>query len=197
MALLFSRGDLGSYLSSQFSKLNYEISLLSLERAEDILNDGENIANNKMLAQFVRDYEIAVPKLTPEGSLSREKIKHDVTRTRFSAEISFVGDPNLFMLRPTRYHFDPPSAIVFDTPSAIVKHGVIVLQFDKINSNIDNVYQTFKDTYEKIRNYLTWIEQDVKTYYQELLEEAYKGIKIRYEKLCRDISTPDRGGLEL
>ena len=196
MVLLFSRGDLSSYLSSQFSKLNYDISLLSLERAEDILDDGENIANNKELAQFIRDYEIVVPKLTPEGSLSREKIKHDVTRTRFSAEISFVGDPNLFMLRPTRHYFDPPSAIVFDPPTT-AKEGVIVLQFDTINSNIDNVYQTFKDAYEKIRNYLTWIEQDVKAYHHELLKEAYKGIKIRYEGLCRNKNTPDRGGLEL
>lgn len=169
MAYLFSSSDLSVYFSSQISKMKYEISLLDLEELEDI--------KNKWYTQRARNYGISVPRL--EGLPSKEKIKPPgVIGTNFSMEIRFSGDQNLFLFRPKMYDFDPPSAIV--------KEGIIILLLDETESNIDNIYQTFKVTYEKIRNYLTWIEQDVVSHYEELKKIAYEYINTRYEQLCRD-----------
>lgn len=170
MALLFSSGDLRSYFKSQVSKMKYEISLLSLGQVEGIVKSND-------YAQFVRNYRISVPQL--DGLPSKEEIKpYGVIGARFSMEIPFFGDQNLFMLRPKLYDFDPPNAIV--------EVGMIILLFDETESNIDDIYQTFKVTYEKIQNYLTWIERDVVSHYEELKKVSYEDINARYEQLCRD-----------
>lgn len=170
MALLFSSGDLRSYFNSQISKMNYAISLLSLGEMKGMVKSND-------YAPFIRNYRISVPQL--EGLPSKDKIKpYGVIGARFSVEIPFSGDQNLFMLRPKLYDFNPPNVIV--------KEGLIVLLFDETESNMDKIYQKFKAIYEKIQNYLTWIEQDVVSHYKELEKIACEYINTRYEQLCRD-----------
>jgi len=191
MALLFSRGDLGIYLKYQVSKMKSKISSLDLREAKYLLRDGRDIAKNKALAQFVEDYKIEVPRL---GELpNREKIKPPgVAGTGVSMDIPFFGYPNIFILRPPPYIYslDLPSSIIKE--NTITKGGDIVLQFEETEADREIIYQTFKATYEKIQNYLTYIKREIDFHHRKLWKVAYENIKARCEELYRNKETLDR-----
>lgn len=189
MKLLFHSGTLSVYLASRVSKMGYDISRLDIEQTRAIIDSNE-------YAEFVQSYMILVPKLdTGKVSISSDDTQIDVSNrfdyavfddrsphyvvgTRYSFEIPFVGDQNLFTLRPSTYDFNPPSGAV--------KDNKVILDFDTIKPNKEDIQREYNTVLNKILKYLDWMNRDVEAFNQSLSKESAKGIQDRYEKLYKD-----------
>lgn len=114
---LFNEGDASSSISAQISAACNEVSTLPERRILETQPDA-------LIAYFLEKYDVEVPVLVRDGIVAsqheREVEVYDrwderirlVPGEAYDFEVPFVGEGDIFKLRPSTFDFNPPRAVI-------------------------------------------------------------------------------------
>ena len=98
--------------------------------------------------------------------------------TTVSFHVPFDGDSELFGAQPSSFTSCPPQADVRD--------GELVFSFKRLDHDAQVVKAEFERQLAAVRQYLSWVQNDVAPFNESLRAKAKQRIEHRREKLLKD-----------
>lgn len=141
---------------------------------------------------FVAEFWAEVPELT-EGAISMdvEETRVNVTRDsryvqfgpgphyapgiRASYFVPFVGDPKMFLAKPSTW----TTAI----PSAAIEKNELRFTFERAGQDVAETKRAFEEELDRVKTYLGWLRENVNNYNRELLPIARQRIEARRRRI--------------
>lgn len=161
--------------------------------------DGDRLLNTSvedLATYFEAQYRIEVPTLQDGAAAADQKeVEIDVSRdphryisnrnrpfyvrgTQVELTVPFMGEAEVFKIRPTKYTLNPPRAEV--------RGGEIVVIIRGTNLDAQSVRQELDQTLNDIRQYLAWLRSNTDEMNRQLRALATERIQHRREKLLGD-----------
>lgn len=187
----FNGGDLRDFLQNQKESALREI---KYQDPNYILN--LSVADYSM--HLVEKYTLTPPALQEEETyIDSEEVEIDVSRdsglyfgdgsrsysvtgTKITQYIPFEGDPVLFIYRPSTFYSNY-------IPEGIITGQEIQISFSfKPDKTPESVKSELDKQRQYIKNYLRWVEKDVKPFNNSLSQDIERYIITRREKLLKD-----------
>jgi hypothetical protein len=180
--LLFTKYDLRGSLDSQRQKMLDEIAGYP---TNELLNTG----TERLLDYFEEKYRAEIPELDESGAVFDQQetqidVRNDWGRavmdrsrpalapgTRFEFSIPFTGDAVLFDMRA--------STSSFNSPSAIIKNGHVVLAYERTDHNVDALKADYVRDLDAIKKALGWVCNDAEPFNASLRGVAQRAIEER------------------
>lgn len=187
--LLFNKSNLSLVIGNQEAQVSNEIDAFDS-------NQLLNTPVDDLVKYFFEKYKInPINILTEKISVAQSETKIDVSRdssraifdrsrpfyisgTRITFYVPFEGDKELFNCRPSHFNFDPPRA-------EIIKNE-IQITYEVVSHDSDQLKARFEGDLHNIRQYLGWIEQDIKPFNEKLPSIIHEQIERRRKKLLDD-----------
>ena len=198
--LLFYGADLRSVLARQETALSKEIGSLSEDRVL-------NTPPEELCDYFVEKYEVE-PVVIDEAGIevdygdAQVDVSHRfeyavfdksrptyVSGTRVTFFVPFSGDPELFKCQPSTYTFNPPRGSVRDSD--------LVFVYDRTAQDVPNIGNEFEREKQSVKQYVSWIANDVAQFNSTLRQKVSQQIGARREKLLRDRGIVENLGFPL
>lgn len=190
MELFYNPGkDLRDFLQD---RMNSVINEIKAQTKNYILN----VSIQDYTKYLVKKYELKTPTLREEEiSTGCEEIEIDITRnssqffgfssnsryvtgTKITLYIPFEGDLDLFKYRPTHYYAN--------SLKGTLNNQELRLFFEGANYPHEQVKAELERQIAKIKEYLGWVEADVKYFNDNLAQNITSQITSRRDKLLRD-----------
>ena len=187
--LLFYRADLQGVLAGQERALSKEIGSLSEDR---VLNTSPDdlcdyfvekhkvepiVIDESGIEVDYGDAQIDVSQRFEYAVFDRSRPTH-VTGTRITFFVPFSGDPELFKCRPSTFNLNPPRAEV--------RGHELVFIYDRMAQDVPNIGNEFEREKQNVKQYLSWIAQEVEQFNSTIRANASQKIAARREKLLQD-----------
>jgi hypothetical protein len=189
MQLLFAKYDLSAIFQNQEQKA---IQAVDAYNANQLLNTSVD----ELILYFVTEYRIEHIELA-EGQISvdQKEVKVDISQdrsrfihdrsgpyyvdgTQFTYFVPYTGDNNLFYCRPSTFTFNPPRAVV--------KSGEIHFVYDILDQNIESIKSAFSSELSSVKQYVTWIKNDVQSFNTRLEQSVRQRVEWRRQKILND-----------
>ena len=198
--LLFHGTELKSVLARQEQALAKELGSLSEDRVL-------NTSPNNLCDYFVEKYEVEPIVIDEAGirvdygdaqidvSQRFEYVVLDrrsptyVTGTRISFFMPFSGDTELFKCQPSTYTYSPPRGMV--------RGNELVFVYDRTTQDVPNIESEFERERQSVKEYLSWIANDVGQFNSALRQKVNQQIGARREKLLQDRDIVENLGFPL
>ena len=184
--LLFIQGDLSDTLRAQTMKLLAEIDGFS---SDYILKASFDDLTNHLIDKFHVEPILLHKDDIHIGNNGDTTVDmgHDfryggratnVPATFAEFVIPFTGDPIIFRLKPSTYHYNPPRAIV----SGQELH----LSYTSVEHNPTAMRSSFDNDLKNIEQFLQWGEAQIQSYNQGLKATIQQQLNSRKEKFLKD-----------
>lgn len=117
--------------------------------------------------------------------------EHEICTKGISITIAipFEGDPNLFYYAPSRY--------THSRPCGDIEGMEIHLIYQRTEHDAEKLNRDIKNDTHKIQEYLSWVQQDVEQYNNSLEPYIRYVIKLRKEKLKKDLDLVSSLGIPI
>ena len=187
--MLFHRFDLRAELEERDNKLTRSVESVS---ASEILSKSPDQLTDELFDAFRVD-----PPALRESDIqaSQEEVQVDVshdpmrfirdrsrpfyrTGTNVTFHVPFDGDAELFGAQPSQFKVNPPHADVRD--------GELVFSYQRLDHDAKAVKAEFERELASVRDYLSWVRNDVAPFNESLRTKAKQQIERRREKLLKD-----------
>jgi len=181
--LFHDRGDLHGFLQERQSLVQQDVDKYE---ADDLLKVSEVDLKEYLYNQYalespvIRESEIhqREPKDAEIRIPSSYRQTSSVQGTAITVVVPFDGDPRLFHYQPSRFTLNPPQGEVYPNE--------VVLTFAMHQPDKNRLRQEFQRTLNSIREYLQWVDADVKQYNKSLRTAVASAIVRRKAKLLAD-----------
>ncbi len=189
--LFYSQGDLRSYLEQRRLDLKREIEKLET-------NYILNVSEDDLCRHLVDKYLLDPPCLRKDEIYVYDQsevdvdVSHDISRAiinrrhpfyvkgiSITIAVPFDGDAELFYYQPSTSTFNPPKGEVVGQE--------VHLTYQRADHNDKELKQTYMRDIDAIRQYLTWVANDVKNFNESLEFLARKIVTRRKQKLLNDL----------
>ena len=198
--LLFYGTDLRSVLIRREIALSKEVGSLSEDRVL-------NTSPEKLCDYFVEKYMVETVAIDESGievdygdaqiDVSRrfEYAVFDrsrpayVTGTRITFFVPFSGNPELFKFKPSYYSLNPPRGEV--------RSNTLVFVYDRTTKDVPNIGSEFEREKQNVKQYLSWIANEVEQFNSTIEQKARQQIAARREKLLQDRGVVENLGFPL
>jgi hypothetical protein len=186
---LFAESDLRTDLENHERRMAEQIR--SMDPDEFLKTSPEDLAR-----YLIEEFTIDVPTLQV-GDISvtqgeaQVDVSHDRTRviydrgrpfyltgTEIAFYVPFEGDANLFRC--------VPSSRSTMLPAGVVSEGELVLSYTRLAHDSDALRAQFESDLGRIRQYLTWVGNDVRPFNDALPHKVQGAIEQRREKVLAD-----------
>ncbi len=187
--LLFYELDGSAVIENQKRQLEKEVAGIA---EQQLLNTSVE----DLVKYLVQKYKIDVPVLDVENAIADQREANvevsgfmygldrgesrSVSGTLITLEVPFVGDREMFRVRPSTYSLNPPHAKIRD--------NLVLLSQSGTNMNGSEVQASFDRTIGILNQYLGWLENDVKKLNELLPSIARQSIESRRAKLLANQS---------
>ncbi len=187
--MLFRRFELRAALEDRDNKLTRSVESVSapeiLSRAPEHLAE-ELCETFRIDPPVIRESDIQASQEEAQVDVSQDPQRFILDRsgpfhlpgTRVSFHVPFDGDPELFGARPSSFTLSPPRADVRD--------GELVFSYQRVDHDAQAVKAEFQRELAQVRQYLSWVQNDVASFNESLRAEAMQRIERRREKLLKD-----------
>ncbi len=184
--LLFCEGDLSATLQAQVANLRAEIDGLASDYVlkisfEDLINHLVDKFRVEPISLMKDDIHIG-----SSGDTTVD-MSHDfryggrathVPATFAEFVIPFTGDAQIFRLRPSTFHFNPPRAHV--------NGQALHLRYTSVEHNPAAMRSGFDNDLKNIEQFLQWGEAEIQRYNHQLEETIRQRLNQRKEKFLKD-----------
>jgi hypothetical protein len=92
--------------------------------------------------------------------------------------VPYEGEKDLFFCHPSTFNFNPPRATITKNEAQFV--------YERLDHNAEAVKSEFGRDLANLREYLGWIEQDVKQFNSQLKQKIQQRIEWRKQKILND-----------
>lgn len=191
----------GGYTERNYLFSEYDMFPLLEGQEKAVFAEVASIGGNRLLntsiddlcAYFVKKYRLHPPVLLEDQAVAdHEEKKIDVSRdpnrfirdpsrpvyvdgTRVKIEVPFSGDANFFKVKANTFTLSPPVAEI--------QGDILLLSISGTNLTPENTKSQIERTLGDIKKHLSWIENDVKPFNEQLESLARKAIEARRQKL--------------
>lgn len=186
---LFADSDLRTHLENHERHLMEQIS--SMDPDEFLRTSPEDLAaylveEFTVLVPALRDDDISVTQAEAQVDVSRDRSRviYDrnrpfyLTGTEIAFHVPFEGDGNLFRCVPSSRSTMQPSGVISD--------GELVLRYTRLDHDSDALRTQLEADLGMVRQYLVWVESDVRPFNDALSKKVGRTIEHRREKLLAD-----------
>lgn len=182
----------------------HDLAEVMRDREEQMLHRIDTIEENRLLNTSVEDlceyfevkYRLEVPRLreneiTVDQCETQVDVSKDRSRAIFDRSkpfyvigtevrffIPFDGDAELFKYRPHTFTLNPPRGTV--------SGNELILIYTRTDHDANALKSEFERDFDKIRQYLAWIDSTVSSFNASLRAKARQRIEARRDKLLRD-----------
>ncbi|MEP1573890.1 hypothetical protein [Roseibium album] len=187
--LLFFEIDGFSVIENQRRQLRAEVSGIPEQRLL-------NTSVEDLVRYLAEKYQLEVPVLDAENAVADQReamvevsgfrygLDRGETRsvpgTQVTLEVPFIGDPQMFKVRPSTYNSAPPRADIRGQSVILTQSGTQL--------NAEQVQAGFDQAINNINQYLTWQLNDARGLNEQLPQLARQAIEQRKEKLLANQS---------
>ena len=186
---LFYQFDLHATIGNHERALGDEVNSLSE-------NEVLNTSQEDMVQYLVEKYRLDVPSINEEGIRAdygdaKVDVSGDfrrfipdpsrpyyITGTRFTFNVPFFGDPDLFKCRPSRYSLS--------LPRAAVGRDQLTFTYELTAEEFGQVGERFDRELKSTQQHLGYVAADVSAFNSGLPENAASKINARRVKLLKD-----------
>ena len=187
--MLFHRFELRALFEEQDNKLTRSVESVP---ASEILSKSPDQLAEKLFDAFrvdppvLRESDIQASQEEAQVDVSQDPMRFIRERsrpfylpgTRVSFHVPFDGNPELFGARPSHSTLSPPHADVRD--------GELVFSYQRLDHDAKAVKVEFERELAEVREYLSWVQNDIAPFNESLRAEAKQRIERRREKLLKD-----------
>ena len=187
--MLFHRFELRAALRERDTKLTQSVATVS---ASEILSRPPDHLAEELCDTFridppvLRESDIQASQEETQVDVSHDARRFILDRsgpfhvpgTTVSFHVPFDGDPELFGARPSSFTSSPPHADVRD--------GELVFSFEGVDHDAEAVKAEFERELAAVRQYLSWLLNDVVPFNESLRANAKERIERRRQKLLKD-----------
>ncbi|MDH4764121.1 hypothetical protein OMP44_14585 [Pseudomonas sp. CBMAI 2609] len=162
---LFNEGDASSSISAQISTACTEVSTLPERRILEVQPEA-------LLAYFLEKYGVEVPALVRDGIVAshheRQVEIYDrwdkqirlIPGEAYDFEVPFVGEGDIFKLRPSTFDFNPPRAVIRKQYLAFTISGR-TLRAEEVKAELDSTLASIEKYLESHRRQWAGFQQQL------------------------------------
>jgi hypothetical protein len=189
---LFHDSDLAAVIAEHDRRLTSEIDAID---ADEFLGRSPD----DLASEFVAGFTMEVPRLhrdPDDVTMAHRETKVDVSQdprraiydrsrpayidgTEYAFHVPFEGDPALFRCTPS-------TRLVSGPPLGAVRNHELVLTFEQLEHDADELKASLGRDLDRIEQYLQWVRDDVRAFNDRLPEIARQRIDARRERLLAD-----------
>ena len=187
--LLFNESELSNFLGSKKSSL---ISGIESYDAEYIFNTQED----ELIAYLLDNYSLTTPdclenKIHAEIDEANIEVRRNLRDSiyndnravfakglKIEVTIPFTGNPDLFLYQPSSYLMGG------NIPTASIKDDALIIQYETIENNPEKIKSLWGNDLSIIKQYLGFIDNDVRRYNTELKQIIITSIANRKKDLA-------------
>ena len=187
--MLFSRFNLDAALGKQDDKLRGRVE--SVPASEILSKPPDQLAEDLFDAfrvdpPVLRESDIQTSQEEAQVDVSHDPMRHVRDRSRpfylpgtsVSFHVPFDGDSKLFHAQPSRFTLSRPHADVRDRE--------LVFSYQRLDHDAEAVKAEFERELAEVREYLSWVQNEVAPFNESLSAKANQRIVRRREKLLKD-----------
>ena len=187
--MLFHRFNLCAALEERENKLTRSVE--SVPASEILSKSPEQLADELFDAfrvdpPVLRESDIQVSQEEAQVDVSQDPMRFIRDRgrpfylpgTNVSFHVPFDGDVELFGAQPSQF--------LSNLPHADVRDGELVFSYQRRDHDANAVKAEFERELASVRNYLSWVRNDVAPFNESLRTKAKQRIERRREKLLKD-----------
>lgn len=187
--LLFSRDDISEELRNRGDFVIKEIDTLNANRllntsTEDLVEYFEGKFRIKPI--ILLEDQISVEQDEVKIDISQDPSKwipdrtrsYNVDGTRITYFLPYEGEKLFFYFRASTYDFNPPRLIITQENVQFV--------FDVLDHNSEKVKQRFSHELENLKRNLSWVENDLNHFNNELPQKIRQRAEWRKDKILKD-----------
>ena len=202
--LFFKNGDLSKFLKNKKIELKNE---LESYNSNYILN----VSEEDFCKYLVLKYSLNPPKIYEDEKYiySSEEVEIDISKDpkriisdrnkpfyikglQIIIAVPFEGDGELFHYIPSKFTYNPPRGVI------VGNEIHLIYETDKNDKSAkEKLERQIQQELNEIKNYLVWIEQDVKVFNESLYQLVKKLFSQRKKKLLGDYGLVSSLGIPL
>lgn len=187
--LLFSRDDLPEQLRDRAGFIIREIDTLDANRllntsTEDLVEYFEGKFRIKPIILLEDQISVEQNEAKIDISQGPSKFISDRTRsyyvdgTRITYFLPYEGEKSFFYFRASSFDFNPPSLIITQEN--------VQFAFDVLDHNSEDIKARFSNELENLKRNLSWINNDINHFNNELTQKIRQRIEWRKDKILKD-----------
>jgi len=186
ISYLFSRANIFDVLEHQKQMLKADVSRLDSSVFRDMPEE-------QLVHDFAAKYKLEVPVLEEDKAyMSYREMDVDVSRdpmriifdrsnpfyikgTEITVRVPFKGDANMFQVRPSTFHMNPPRGIVHANE--------IHLIYVRTDNNASAVKSEYQSAISDIKQHLGWLESSISQFNGNIGQQVQSLIGQRLQQL--------------